>query len=191
MVCVQLPSSLTQPLLSWSGCYSTITQSQVWPGRAVIRRMIDLLCCFCKADHPKSLNKEFKLDLSWWHQFLATWNGVSFWLFPGMLAAPDLEVTLDALGSIGFGAYFDREWFNGTWVSLQMNESIAYKKFFPIAIAAHVWGFKWSRKHILFRSDNEVVVHILNSRTSKIPSIMSLMRSLLMFAARFHCSFSA
>ena len=72
-----------------------------------------------------------------------------------------------------------------------MNESIAYKEFFPIAIAAHTWGFKWSRKHILFHSDNEAVVHILNSRTSKIPSIMHLMRSLLISAECFHFSFSA
>ena len=54
-----------------------------------------------------------------------------------MSAAPDLEVTSDALGLIDFGTYFDREWFNGTWVSSQMNESIAYKEFIPIAVAAY------------------------------------------------------
>ena len=72
----------------------------------------------------------------------------------------------------------------------QQQESIAYKEFFPVALAASIWGYKWSRQHILFCSDNKAVVHILNSRTSKVPSIMRLMLSLLLSVARFNFSFS-
>jgi len=39
-----------------------------------------------------------------------SWHGVSFWLFPGMSASTDVEVTSDAAGSLGFGAYFKNEW---------------------------------------------------------------------------------
>ena len=87
----------------------------VWPGRTFLRRMIDLLCCFHRRDHPIHLNSEFHLDLQWWHEFLSSWHGVSFWLYSGMSAAPDLEVTSDAAGSLGFGAYFKGEWFSGAW----------------------------------------------------------------------------
>ena len=72
-----------------------------------------------------------------------------------------------------------------------MSESIAYKELFPIVLAANVWGNLWTRQHILFRSDNEVVVSILTHRTSKIPSIMHLLRNLLLVAARHNFSFSA
>ena len=58
----------------------------VWPGRTFLRRMIDLLCCFRTRDHPIRLNLEFQLEVQWWHEFLASWHGVSFWLFPGMSA---------------------------------------------------------------------------------------------------------
>ena len=85
----------------------------VWPGRTFLRRMIDLLCCFRRRDHPIRLNHEFKLDLQWWQQFLSSWHGVGFWLFPGMSAATDLEVTSDAAGSVGFGAYSQGQWFFG------------------------------------------------------------------------------
>ena len=68
----------------------------VWPGRTFLRRMIDLLCCFRKKDHPIRLNREFHLDLLWWHQFLSQWHGVSFWLFPGLLPGADVEVSSDA-----------------------------------------------------------------------------------------------
>ena len=55
----------------------------VWPGRTFLRHMIDLLCCFRTRDHPIRLNSEFQLDVQWWLDFLASWHGVSFWLFPG------------------------------------------------------------------------------------------------------------
>ena len=86
--------------------------------------MIDLLCCFRKKDHPIRLNREFQLDLQWWHQFLSSWNGVGFWLYPGMTATTDLEVTSDAAGSIGFGAYFYGQWFYGPWAPSQAQQSI-------------------------------------------------------------------
>ena len=163
----------------------------VWPGRAFLRRMIDLLCCFRKRDHPVRLNKEFHLDLLWWHQFLSDWHGVSFWLFPGLLPEADVEVASDAAGSIGYGAYLKGFWFAGSWAPSQQQQSIAYKELFPVVIAGHVWGHMWCKKHVLFRSDNEAVVHVLNSRTSKVPCLMRLLRSLLLAAARYSFSFSA
>ncbi|XP_068697558.1 uncharacterized protein [Montipora foliosa] len=108
-----------------------------------------------------------------------------------MSASPDLEVTSDASGSLGFGAYFNGEWFSGAWVSSQTSHSIAYKELFPIIIAAHVWGPHFARRHVLFRTDNEAVVYILNSRTSRIPVLMRLLRHLLASAARFNFSFAS
>ena len=163
----------------------------VWPGRTFLRRMIDLLCCFRTRDHPIRLNSEFQLDVQWWLDFLASWHGVSFWLFPGMSAPTDVEVTSDAAGSLGFGAYFNTEWFSGAWAPSQADQSIAYKELFPVVVASHVWGSQWFRRHVLFRSDNEAVVHILRSRTSKVPCIMRLLRHLLSAAARFNFTFTS
>ena len=163
----------------------------VWPGRTFLRRMIDLLCCFRKRDHPIRLNTEFHLDLLWWHKFLSAWHGVSFWLFPGLSAATDVEVTSDAAGSLGYGAYLGNEWFSGAWGPSQVPESIAYKELFPVVVSSCVWGHQWFRKHVLFRSDNEAVVFILQSRTSKIPALMRLLRKLLSSAARFNFTFTS
>ena len=142
----------------------------VWPGRAFLRRFIDLLCCFRNKDHPVQINLEFRLDLQWWQQFLASWHGVGFWLYPGMSAATDLEVTSDAAGAVGFGAFSQGQWFYGAWSTVQARQSIAYQELFPVVIAAHLWGSLWARKHVLFRSDNEAVVAILTTRTSKVPA---------------------
>ena len=134
-----------------------------------------------------ALSAEVQLDVQWWHEFLTSWQGVSFWLFSGMSAPADIEVTSDPAGSLGFGAYFNNEWFSGAWVPSQADQSIAYKERFPVVVAAHVWGSQWYQRHVvLFRSDNEAVIHILLARSSRVPCIMGLIRHLLSAAAHFN-----
>ena len=162
----------------------------VWPGRIFLHRVINLLQCFHKRDHLIRLNSEFHLDLQWWLQFLSSWHGTYFWLFPDMSASPDLEVMSDVSGFLGFGAFFNGEWFSGSWVSSQASHSIAYKELFPVVIAAQVWGPHFARRHVLFRMDNEALVYNLNSRTIKVPVLMRLLRHLLASAARFNFSFA-
>ena len=134
---------------------------------------------------------EFHLDLLWWYQFLAEWHGVSFWLFPGLLPETDVKVSSNAAGSLGYGAYLKGQWFAGPWPPSQQSQSIAYKELFPIVLAGHVWGHSWVKKHVLFRSDNDAVVHILIIRTSRVPCLMQLLHSLLFSAARHSFSFSS
>ena len=119
------------------------------------------------------------------------WHGISFWLFPGLLPEADVEVSSDAAGSFGYGAYMKGQWFAGSWAPSHKLHSIAYKELFPIVLVAHVWGHLWVKKHILFRSDNDAVVHILNTRTSRVPCLMRLLCSLSFSAARHSFSFSS
>ena len=164
---------------------------EVWPGRTFLRRTIDLSCCFWKRYHPIRINQEFRLDLDWWRTFLSSWNGVSFWLFPGLEPSPDVEVISDASGSLGFGAFSSGAWFFGSWATPQVSLSIADKELFPVVIATRVQGATWHRPHVLFQSDSEPVVHVLNTRSSKVPTLKHLLRDLIMSEARFSFSFSA
>ena len=109
----------------------------------------------------------------------------------GLSPATDLEVSSAAAGSLGFGAFFQGQWFYGSCALPQQSQSIAYKELFPMAIAAFVWGPQWCKRHVLFRSDNDAAIHMVNSRTSKIPCLVGLLRDLLLSAARHSFSFSA
>jgi len=104
---------------------------------------------------------------------------------------PDFSVSSDASGAIGYGAFMDNKWFNGRWSTLQFPLSIAYKKLFPVVLAAHVWGPGWSCRRILFYVNNEAVVHILNSQMSPDPNIIRLLHGLLKAAACFSFTFAA
>ena len=146
--------------------------------------MIDLLCCFFKKNPPIHRNKELHSDLQWWHLFLVEWHGVSFWLFPEIIPTADIQVSSDASGSLGFGAYWESMWFTGSWHFSQQEQSIAYMEFLPVVIAAHVWGHhRWCRKYVPLWLDNDSGVHILNARTSTVPFLMHWLCTLLMLAA--------
>ena len=105
-------------------------------GRTFLRRMINLLSAFRRDDHPIRLNREFHLDLSWWLEFFQSWNGYSFLLSPHWAPIPDLHVSSDAAGSVGYGTILGRDWFVGRWSLLQLPLSIAYKELFAIVLAA-------------------------------------------------------
>ncbi len=65
------------------------------------------------------------------------------------------------------------------------------KEFFPVVVAAHLWGVRWANRRVCFQLDNASVVYILNSRTSRENHIMALLRSLLGVAARCIFTFEA
>ena len=109
-------------------------------GRTFLRRMINLLCAFRREDHPIRLNKDFRLDLVWWQELFQSWNGLSFFLTPAWAPLPNFQVSSDAAGSLGYGAFFQGHWFAGSWSTAQASLSIAYKELFPVVVAAYLWG---------------------------------------------------
>ena len=68
---------------------------------------------------------------------------------------------------------------------------IKVKELLPIVIAAAVWWLNWFNKSILCRCDNEAVVHIIDTGTSKDPQVMGLMRCLYFIAECFKLLLSA
>ena len=106
-------------------------------------------------------------------------------------ARPDIYVTSDASGSWGCGAFSASSWFQYQWPQEMTSMHITVKKFFPIVIAAAIWGEAWVNKTVLFRCDNQAVVHIINSGTCKDHNAMGLMRCLHFIAAHFNLLITA
>ena len=160
-------------------------------GRTFLRRMINLLCTFRRDDHPIRLNREFHLDLTWWLELFQSWDGLSFFLMPEWAPLPDFQVSSDASGSLGYGAIFNNQWFFGAWSALQQPLSIAYKELFPIVVAAYLWGPMWVSRRVEFFCDNESVVAVLSSGTSRDLNLMVLLRYLALLEVRHSFSFTA
>ena len=156
------------------------------PGRTFIRRLLDLLKS--ARSRPQNayirLNLEARSDILWWQTFIAEWNGLSM-MRSLRQASPDVILTSDASGGWGCGAFWCQFWFQLQWPASALNDTITVKELLPIVIAAAIWGPLWQHKAVLCHCDNEAVVYILNSGTSKDPNSMSLLRCLFFFAAKY------
>lgn len=73
--------------------------------------MINLLSAFWQNDHPIKLNQEFCLDLYWWREFVHSWNGLSFLLYPNWAPLSDFSVSSDAAGAQSYCTLFEHERF--------------------------------------------------------------------------------
>lgn len=158
---------LLQKLTQWRGktaCTKRELQSIVGslshackvikPGRSFLRRLIDLSKVAKRPNHHIRLNLEARSDIEWWYRFASTWNGVS------MLrrAHPDVQLTSDASGKWGCGAFYDRHWFQLQWQEALQDMHITIKELIPIVLAAAIWGREWTGLTVQARCDNAAVV---------------------------------
>ena len=154
-------------------------------GRCFIRRMYNLLKELPESLEWVRLNQDFRSDLQWWSSFLPSWNGVSFLPPPSFL--PTVEVTSDASGTWGCGAWHHCSWFQVQWGDQARPLSIREKELIPIILALLAWGRNWSGHQVTCHCDNQVVVACLRSRTSKVNGLMHLLRCLWFVEAKMGC----
>ena len=68
------------------------------------------------------------------------------------------------------------------WGDTDILKDITYLEIIPIALAIFLWGQEFRNKKILFYSDNEAVVNILQNKTSKSERVMSILRPIVYWA---------
>ena len=159
----------------------------VRPGLVFLRCLYNFLAQTnsFKPHHSVRLNAEAQADIEWWSTFLFSWNRTSI-LRPLKTSDPDIEVWSDASGSWGCGALWRSRWLQVQWGSLSIaSSSIAAKEFFPIVVAAAIWGAEWCGSTVRFYCDNLAVVEVLNRQAARDPLICHHLRSLFYISARF------
>ena len=85
--------------------------SVVVPGRAFLRRLIDLTSGLSRPHHRIRLNREAKQDIRMWFTFLDNFNGRAFFLSDRWDNSFRLDLYTDAAASKGYGAIFGKHWF--------------------------------------------------------------------------------
>ena len=152
------------------------------PGRSFLRQMIDLLRIPRRSHHHVRLNKHFRADLQWWRVFSSHWNGVA--VFPPR-APPDFDVTSDASGQWGCGAWSQNSWFQFQWPETASQHHISFLELFAVLLACAVWGDRWRGSRVRCRCDNQAAVCTIASRSSRDPTMMHLLRCLFFMEAWF------
>jgi len=157
----------------------------ILPGRSFVSYLIALSTTVTKLHYRVTLTAECRHDIDMWLRFLNNWNGVSVFYDIGVTMAPDMHLYTDASSTVGFGGFFNGEWFAERWPPSVISElqkqytiSMAYMELYPIVVSAILWGGEWTQKKILFHCDNTGTVEIIKKGRSKSPIIMTLMRRL-------------
>jgi hypothetical protein len=167
-------------------------------GRTFIQHMRDVASAHDAVDDPHDpdaipLSTDFHDDVRWWLQFMTDWNGISLlWDLQWMDTSDILQPHTDACVE-GFAAVCGRDWFHARWTAEQQRlaqndnmsrDSMPWKELYAIVTAAATWGFRWTRRKVIFYTDCMPVVHALNKGSSRTRRMMQLIRVLHFHAAR-------
>ena len=102
-----------QDLLNWLAKKScTLHELQSLIGTlqfacAFLQRIINLTCDVVEPHHHIKLNSSFRKDIAMWLVFLEQWNGTNIFLEIAPTNSPELEVSTDASGALGYSAFFN------------------------------------------------------------------------------------
>ncbi len=151
------------------------------PGRAFLRRMINLSKSVRNLERGIRLNVSFRSDLQWWLTFIQKWNGHCF--LPR--AVHQIVLFSDASGSWGCGALYGSSWLQFKWPPCAPT-NIATKEIIPILFAAAIWGTLWRGTTVTCFCDNTAVVAALRKGNARDEALMHIIRCLSFYAAHFN-----
>jgi hypothetical protein len=171
-------------LLSLIGKLSFIS-SVITPGKTFLRRLITLSMQGKQLSHKMRLNAMARADVEWWLTCVDSWNRKSVFLDDLWQTSVDCRLYTDASG-FGIGGVFGHLWFSEPLSPIECTYSIAWRELLAVLVACRSWGELLLGKKLLLYCDNESVVNIVNSGTSKCQRVMQLVRSLFFLAVRYN-----
>ena len=163
--------------------------SVVVPGRAFLRRLIDLTKGIRCASHFIWLNRSVKADLSMWKSFLDDFNGQLFFLCDNWLTPSSSNSYTDAAADFGFGAIFGQLWCFSVWPDQWKALNIVILEFYPIVLSVLIWGHWMQNQRSVFFTDNAALVKIINKATPHDPIVMTFVHRLVLACLRFNILF--
>ena len=89
------------------------------PGRPFLQRIIYLTRGIKKPHHHIKLTTGFYKDIEMWKMFIDQWNGIGLFISPLWENSDTLSLFKDASGSLGYGGFFQKRWFQEQWLPFQ------------------------------------------------------------------------
>lgn len=164
-------------------------------GRPFCRRLINSTCGVTRSYHHVRISNEIKLDLKMWLKFFKHSNSISVFHDRFWVSNDDEQLYTDSAGSLGLGIWFKGHWCSEQWPlewhKQGFTKDITMLELFPIVVAVFIWGDQLRNKKLRFYCDNQAVVQVLNTMTSKSKLVLALLRVLTLQCLRFNCLIKA
>ncbi|XP_062604208.1 uncharacterized protein LOC134266009 isoform X1 [Saccostrea cucullata] len=165
--------------------------SVILPGRAFLRRCINVLMKVSENQKFITIGLECKQDMFVWLTFLEKYNGKTMFLDEKFLSSNTLQLYTDAAQSKGFAGIYKTQWFYGSFPENWKNLNIMTLEFYPIVLAVSTWGRLFANHSILFFTDNEALVSVINKLSSKDQLVLQMVRYLVMQCLKHNIVFRA
>jgi hypothetical protein len=155
------------------------------PARPFLRRLIDKIHTVRRPYHYIKITNDMVCDLQTWLYFLANYNGITYFRSLKILPDTHLNMLSDA-SKQGYGATFGSHWIQERypqhWQQLFDDKKIGITtlELYPVLAIVTMFAHRIKNSHILFHSDNEGVVYIINKQSSRNKIIMNIIRPLVL-----------
>ena len=163
----------------------------VVPARAFLRRLISYIHTVNSPFILITLKPEVQKDVHTWLEFLSKYNGVTFFRSLRVLPFHHLDMGSDASVQ-GYGAVFGCNWiqeeFPQHWQKTFRKKHIGSPtlELYPVLVLIGIFGPYLRNSSILFHSDNQGVVDIVNKQSSSFPIIMTIVRKLVLYTVKYN-----
>jgi hypothetical protein len=106
----------------------------------------------------------------------------------------DLELFTDSV-QFGCGAMSGQQWafmqWSAEWERSEIIKDITFLELVPIAMAFDIWGKKLAGKGVILHTDNQSLISIINTKTSKSKRVMHFLRKLALQGLVYSIQFKA
>jgi hypothetical protein len=156
--------------------------------RTFLRRLIDAICGVKNQDDVITLDGGVAEDLAWWENVLLNRQTFALCFLPSKKRFPQEHLLASDSSFLACGGTFANKWFSLEFPASMRKviTDIAVKEFAALALTVLVWGTDLAGSRLVMECDNQAVIAILFSGSSKNPVLMSLMRFFVLECLRLN-----
>jgi hypothetical protein len=164
----------------------------VVPARAFLRRLISKVESSTRPPHYSIIiTGDMLQDIYTWLNFFNSYNGVTF--FRAIKVLPDTHYNMGSDACrMGYGATFKNYWiqepYPASWQKIFDDRKIGSTvlELYPVFVLIATFGHNIKNSSLLFHSDNQGVVDIINKQSSSKPIIMNIVRPLVLYLMQYN-----
>ena len=147
-------------------------------GKPFLRRLIDATKGH-SVQAEITVNQDMRADIAMWSIFLKNFNGTSVITKFNVCDSSAMNLFSDA-SNAGFAGTFGSRWIQGSWNPKWQSLNIAVRELYPIVAIMGMFGHLCQNQSLIFQCDNQAIVAVINKQSSKNPTIMKLLRPLIL-----------
>ena len=122
---------------------------------------------------------------------MSSFNGKSLFLDDHWRNNQKFNLYMDTSGAIAFGALLVQEWCYGKWPENWLKYNIVVLEFYPIVPSLRLWGHRMCNQLVLFFTNNQSLVSVIDKQTSKDAELMSFICTMVLVCLQNNILFKA